>query len=430
MDNTTKEYDIIIIGGGIAGLYKAYQILTKHKKTQPNVLLLESTNRLGGRIHTYRDTTYKNGIEAGAGRFHKGHKRLIKLIKELGLDHLITNIQTTKQYIPSPNIPIPKHDSNTYINQVIQESKHTPISILQKQTFLQYASQVLPNDKPNPSQVILNSFGYSAELTDMNAYDTIQLIENHYNQSTYYGLKGGIEQIVIKLVEILKQYPNFDYHLREPAIKIIPIYPNPTSMQTNPPTMIEIKTPKTTYTAKTCICAIIKEDLIQIPIFKHAAKDLNLQGIKNLPLCRIYTKFPKDPNTNEVWFQGLKKMTTNTNLRYIIPINPQEGTMMVSYTDNTYADYWYRIYNKKGARVLNRELQKELQKIFPDKKIPTPTHTKMFYWKHGVAYYQPGFDSTKDIKKIRQPFQNIPIFIYGENYSEKNPQWIEGALEG
>ena len=427
MDHTPKEYDIIIIGGGIAGLYKAYQILNKHKKTQPNILLLESTNRLGGRIQTYRDTTYKNGIEAGAGRFHKGHKHLIRLIHKLGLDHLITKIQTKKQYIPSPNTPTPKQDSNKYINQVIQESKHTPISKLQKQTFLQYASQVLPHDTPNPSQVILNSFGYSSELTDMNAYDTIQLIENHYNQSTYYGLKGGMEQIVIKLVEILKQYPNFQYHLREPAIKIIPIT---TPIQTNTSIIIEIKTPKSTYTAKTCICTIIKEDLIKIPLFKHAAKDLNLQCIKNLPLCRIYTKFPQDPDTNEVWFQGLKKMTTNTNLRYIIPINPEEGTMMVSYTDNTYSDYWYRIYTTKGVRELNKELQQELQKIFPEKKIPIPTHTKMFYWKHGVAYYQPGFDSTKDLKKIRQPFQNIPIFIYGENYSEKNPQWIEGALEG
>jgi len=425
MNHPPKEYDIIIIGGGIAGVYKAYQILKKYKTQQPNILLLESTNRLGGRIHTYHDTTYKNGIEAGAGRFHKGHKRLIKLIHDLGLDHLITKTQTIKQYIPSPNTPTPKHDSDTYINKVIQESKNTSIANLQKQTFLQYASQVLPNDKPNPSQVILNSFGYSTELTDMNAYDTIQLIENHYNQTNYYGLKGGMEQIVIKLVELLKQYPNFHYHLREPAIKIIPIN-HPTSTDS----IIEIITPKTTYTAKTCICTIIKEDLIKIPLIKHVAKDLNLQGIKTLPLCRIYTKFPKDPNKNEVWFQGLKKMTTNNNLRYIIPINPEEGTMMVSYTDNTYADYWYRIYKTKGTRVLNKELQTQLQQIFPDKKIPTPTHTKIFYWKHGVAYYQPGFDSTKDLKKIRQPFQNIPIFIYGENYSEKNPQWIEGALEG
>ena len=45
-------YDIIIIGGGIAGLYKAHQ----HLKKDPNkkILLLEAANRLGGRIYTYQ----------------------------------------------------------------------------------------------------------------------------------------------------------------------------------------------------------------------------------------------------------------------------------------------------------------------------------------------------------------------------------------
>jgi hypothetical protein len=102
---------------------------------------------------------------------------------------------------------------------------------------------------------------------------------------------------------------------------------------------------------------------------------------------------------------------------------------MISYTDNKYADYWYKIHETKGAAGLNRELQNQLRQIFPNSKIPLPTHTKIFYWKHGVAYFQPGLDSTKDLVNIRQPFPNIPIEICGENYSEKNSQWIEGALE-
>ena len=44
-------YDIIVIGGGIAGLYTTYKI---HKKSpQTKVLLIEKENRLGGRIHTF-----------------------------------------------------------------------------------------------------------------------------------------------------------------------------------------------------------------------------------------------------------------------------------------------------------------------------------------------------------------------------------------
>lgn len=415
-------YDIIIIGGGIAGLYQAYQ----HLKKDPNkkILLLEAANRLGGRIYTYHDNTiYKSGIEAGAGRFHKGHRKLMNLLKELDLDHLIIPISTNKQYIPTPNTPPPKTPPSEYINNVLRTSKTTPTKDLQNQTFLEYARKVLPSDYPSPPQTILDSFGYSTELTDMNAYDTINLIKTHYNNKNYYVLKGGMEQIITHLISKLETYPNFEYNLREPAIDI---QPYPINKTTNTK-IIKIITPKTTYTATKCICALIKEDLEKIPIFLPIKS--NLQKIKNFPLCRIYCKFPKDSKTNQPWFHDLSKMTTNNNLRYIIPINPDQGTIMISYTDNKYADYWNHIKTTKGIQALNRELQTQLCEIFPHKKIPIPTHTKMFYWRHGVAYFLPKFDSTKDLDKIHHPFPNLPIQICGENYSTKNAQWIEGALE-
>ena len=41
-------YDILIIGGGIAGLNTYFQLLKKHK--QEKILLLERSNYFGGRI--------------------------------------------------------------------------------------------------------------------------------------------------------------------------------------------------------------------------------------------------------------------------------------------------------------------------------------------------------------------------------------------
>jgi hypothetical protein len=61
---------------------------------------------------------------------------------------------------------------------------------------LDYSKQILP---PNESQLILDSFGYSSELTDMNAYDTIILIETQFNpKNQFYVLQGGLTQLIEK----------------------------------------------------------------------------------------------------------------------------------------------------------------------------------------------------------------------------------------
>jgi len=79
---------IRIIGGGISGLYCAYRILKREPSKK--VLVLEKTNRLGGRIETFKDLYMS--VESGAGRFHNGNKLLLKLLDELELTENIVKI--------------------------------------------------------------------------------------------------------------------------------------------------------------------------------------------------------------------------------------------------------------------------------------------------------------------------------------------------
>ena len=73
------NYDIIIVGGGISGLFTAYKL----SKTNLRILLIESREELGGRIQTVHKNKFY--YECGAARFHKKHTKLITLINELGL---------------------------------------------------------------------------------------------------------------------------------------------------------------------------------------------------------------------------------------------------------------------------------------------------------------------------------------------------------
>ena len=115
--NTNKinkhHFTNIIVGGGIAGLYTAYNILKKQQsskkskhtqsKNSQHVLILESSNQLGGRVQSYLDNKSKIQYEKGAARFSMKHKRLIKLIKELGLSDKMFPITNDVSYVPYPN---------------------------------------------------------------------------------------------------------------------------------------------------------------------------------------------------------------------------------------------------------------------------------------------------------------------------------------
>ena len=147
--------------------------------------------------------------------------------------------------------------------------------------------------------------------------------------------------------------------------------------------------------------------------------------INELPLCRIYSKYPLK---NEAWFSEIPRMTMNNKIRMMIPINPKTGIIMISYTDNNYAKYWNRLYKAKGIEGVDREHKKIIDKEFGI-NIPTPTDTKVFYYEHGVAYFSPGFNSDIMLKKIMKPYDEIPLYACGENYSKQNNQWMEGSLD-
>lgn len=53
--SSTDQYDVIILGGGIAGIAAAQTLITQYNIT--NILLLEGRDELGGRAHTETLTT-------------------------------------------------------------------------------------------------------------------------------------------------------------------------------------------------------------------------------------------------------------------------------------------------------------------------------------------------------------------------------------
>ena len=393
-------YDYIIVGGGLSGLYSAFNLLKENP--QLDILILERNRDIGGRIDT------QDGLEAGAGRFHNNQPLIMKLIRELGLSKKKVPINTYEHFFANKQI----HDMepiHRIINYIILIAKKESPKTLKNIIFLEYVRQVLSDDD---ATFLLNYYGYSSELTNMNAFDTINLIKTHFNKDNqYYRLEGGLSQIIRELIQRInakivtkRRVTDIEY------------------MEETQQFEITCDNIKRKYYGKKCICSVTKETLLKLPIFKPIYQVLGL--IETLPLCRIYAKFPK----NQIWFKDMPSVTTNNNLRIMIPIDEPNGIIMMSYTDNKFARFWKRLLDEEGMEAVNREHQRLIKKT-TGIDVPMPRDTKVYYWEHGVVYFKPGFDSQTMLKQILHPIPNIPLYVCGENFSELNSQWMEGALD-
>jgi monoamine oxidase len=418
-------YDIIIIGGGISGLYSAYKLLKKNNKLR--VLVLEKWGNLGGRIQSFKgninNTEYQ--FEEGAGRFNENHKLLIQLIKDLGLEKDIIKIDSSIKFVPSGNSykrpEIKKFIDElqfTYINKVINFYKKFDIKNLDKvktYTFSEYASTILDKDE---LKFIIDSFGYYKELVSMNAFDAIKLIDEEMNpELEFYTLISGMSSIIMNLkkkiikfggkIRINQNVNNINYDIKTNLFNISII-------------SSDVITKNKIYKSKNCILAIPKPDLLQFNILNNDSNIKKmLHSVDIASLCRVYTIFDK----KDIWFKNIETITTNNKIRLIIPIDKDKGLIMISYSDSKFADYW----NNLDEKELMIQLKKNIKKTFHI-EISNPIFTKKCYWDMGFAYWKKNKNSSIISKKILQPYNEIPLFICGENYSS-NQGWIEGGLE-
>jgi len=422
MAEQNNIYDVIIIGAGIAGLNSAYQLSKKYP--QMRVLILEKdVEHLGGRILTYSDAIYQGvQVEAGAARFHDKQVHIQKLLTDLGFtekDKAILPVSDTFYNVQNRHRTI--NPSDDIVRKIIAETKKTKATAeqLRAQNIIEYARHVLVEQE---IELLKGSFGYYTELVEMNAFDFIQLIENHLNNTyQYYALKHGLVQIIERLQENLEKNQNVTLLKNHQVV----------SIQQTTTNVYEIgcKSRRLTHSCKKVIVALPKQVVAQIAFFSSIKNVLN-EAIYCGKLCRIYAKFPKSKN-NKIWFEGMTKFTTNNHLRMVIPISEKHGIIMVSYSDHKYAKHWKNIYETRGMEGLVNELMKEMKQSTGLEDIPMPVQnsTKIFYWECGVGYWTRNTDSSQISARLQQPIPNENVFLCGEHYSEKNQEWMEGALE-
>lgn len=333
-------------------------------------------------------------------------------------------------------VPIIKQGLNMYLGpntlpctelllQVIVKSYQYPRSRLQSMNFIELSQQFLTSKQID---YIKDSFGYYAKLVYYNAYDAIHVIKTHLNPfNAYYAMKGGLSSMISHMLLEISRNKNvvFKYNYSVDDVHF--------SSLTN---MFDIvcshKSVKTVFQSHKCICALPKYVLNKMKLFQPIHQHLSV--IQCSPLCRIYAKYPKEQlnecdNDKRVWFHGFKgRITTNNDLRMIIPIDEENGIIMISYSDSHYARNWKNIYDKKGKSGVHDHISTCIKQSL-DIQIPMFIDLNIFYWECGVAFWGIDTNSEETANAISNQFEDIPLAICGEHYSQFNQQWIEGSLE-
>lgn len=88
------SYDYVIVGGGVSGLFLSYQL---SKDSNKSILLVEGTNRLGGRLDTYSEGDVS--MELGGARISETHTKCMNLIKEMNLDKNLIRLPSNDQIV-------------------------------------------------------------------------------------------------------------------------------------------------------------------------------------------------------------------------------------------------------------------------------------------------------------------------------------------
>jgi len=392
--------EILIIGGGIGGLYAALRCCELGFQVQ----LFEKNYRLGGLIYTSKlnDVT----IETGAGRFNSNHILLLKLLKRYDLE--IYEHKGTKHYIPIMNELCKKKEVNVdeMIKKVIKYSEKVSEELQKKITFSQLCEMVLGFED---TKTLIEAFGYNAEFLITSAYIGVRTFsEDFTNKYKYYSCVNGLSTLIDKIEEeLITKYKAKIY-----KNTLIKHYEN-----TNENKFI-LRTDTDIYKGDYLIFALPKQALMEIELFTHFAKAL-FDTVIPISLHRIYASYPKP------WFKDFPRITTDLQLRQFIPIHYEKAVAMVSYSDLYDAEYW-KLYADQGEEELEKQLYRQLKRIFPRYQIPHALKVLSFYWKNGTHTWIPGIDPVEVRKKLQELLPNVSIV--GEAYSMRQG-WIEGALE-
>jgi protoporphyrinogen oxidase len=435
--NSIKSHEYVIVGAGISGLYSAYLLYKMFNIT--NILVIEKSDRIGGRVHTMFDNNTNNSntfFELGASRIPLSHNSILNLIKDLGLEKTLSVTPITNKYYYEYDNSILKKTLLTHdtpyckvikeITELVKSNDPYVRKVAENYSLYFFIEHFYGTET---AELVKDQFGYTGDILLQQTYSALEMFTNEFKSTgQFYKMDGGLVQIINKLVD----------KITKAGIKIITNHELIDVNHNNKILDLKILNINTTINVNTnnIIFALTHNDLLKIP-FLRISKTFKLlnTSVMNKQLMRIYAFFPVNKSGGN-WYDNIDvNIVTNSLIRQIKPTELEKGLLMISYSDTINSEVLNSL-SITDNELFKNEVMFHLRRLFPDKKIPDPLKFVYKYWETGTHIWKPSYDVVDVSKKMMMPFEsdkdsfdeiNNGIYIVGEVYATLH-NWMEGAI--
>ena len=415
----------VIVGGGVAGVYSAYEL----SKTKKNICLFEKENYLGGRIkdkpHNQKNKDLLYGL--GALRVRLDQPRVFSLATELSIkfekaDYTPPYIQTRGQRSRSSD------DLNLLAYPEINDRLISEKGSGTEDSFYDYMmeKQKEINEQMSLSNFIEKTLGievlqflydvsrFRGEFQKPVSFKTIfEYIKEEQGEpccNVVYPI-GGMSQFIKKMEEKMRQR-GVKIFLNEPLLKLSKKDQN-----------YILKTSKQKILTKKVLLALtpaaiekikgkIIEKITESPAF------LDILGIEVVVINQLWPK---------AWWKELDLSRAWTNehcLNFIeVPQNPYAAD---EFKCN---QFWKNTLSLYGKEAVAEEIHEGLSNLFPEVNIPKALETHIQIWP-SAWHWNKGQVSSTEIKTFaKKPLKkDSSLALASEAYYSTQAGWINAAL--
>ena len=410
--STTDQYDIIVVGSGVAGLHTAIELLREFPRLR--LALYEKEGVVGGRAKTFHQTVGGAHLqwEAGAGRISERHTHVLSLFKRYKLKW--NPIGAPTYFKGRASTELEPNVFEAGIPAMLDPLAGLPADELARHTVKQLLTRIHGAKR---AENYLIRFPYRAELEVMRADRALELFSHEMRGAAeQYGIcaegLSAMTEAMRKEVEQRHGTFFFEHEL--------------TGFKDGEATFLHDDKEKRVRAAH-MVLALPSAALSHL---RELRGWRTLRHLRMTPLLRFYGVFPKDADGG-MWYDEFGgRIVTAGHVRYMIPGSAEIGSAQISYTDTQDAEYWMERIATRGAHAAGMEIVDELR-AWLKPTIPTPTYLRPHIWPAGATYWLPGDYSPEEESRAAvhpMPERYPGLWVCGESFSLRQA-WMEGALE-